>query len=327
VSFVVLKLCLSVSDAQFEKLKLFRELNGHTNVPKDYNIDPQFGRWIQTQRTMFRRNAMTAERKQALESIGFEFRVRDVPTLTEQDEIWNMQLEKLKIFKQANGHCNVPHSYTVDTGLGRWVATQRTTYRRKQMPEVRVQQLECLGFEWRLGPPVRTWGENFALLSNFHDTNGHAHYMSKGSGDKTLQNWIVNQRQKFAKGLLSQEQIQQLQSIGFAWTTEQEKSLVWDFQYGKLKQFYGEHGHLGTPEKFPEDPDLLEWISSQHQVYFAKKMPEENVEKLVAIGFIFNNDGHNASTVAVDEDTKPAAGSRISWNQHFLALKSFKVSR
>ena len=307
-------------------MKLFRELNGHTNVPKDYNIDPQFAKWVYTQRNAFRRGAMTEERKQALESIGFELRQREGPALTEQSEIWNMQLEKLKIYKQANGHCNVPHSYTVDPTLARWVGTQRTAYRRKQMTEDRIEALESIGFEWRLGPPARTWDENFALLSNFRDTAGHPHYISKGSGDKSLQNWIVNQRQKFAKGLLSQEQIQELQAIGFAWTAEQEKSLFWDFHYEKLKLFYSEHGHLGTPEKFPEDPDLLEWISSQHQVYFAKKMPEENVEKLVAIGFVFNNEGHNASTTA-DEDMKPAGGSRVSWNKHFAALKSFKVSQ
>lgn len=82
------------------------------------------------------------------------------------DEIWRERFEELKQFKAENGHANgefsciapvaadyitlpihnshirfnchdaVPGTYHANPVLGRWVCTQRTTYRRNQMAKV-----------------------------------------------------------------------------------------------------------------------------------------------------------------------------------------------
>lgn len=78
-------------------------------------------------------------------------------------------------------------------------------------------------------------------------------------------------------------------------------------------------GHCGIPSNFPEDLDLLEWISKQHSAYFASKLSQNQIDRLVGISFVFNNEG-----TGLDEEKKPAAGGRVSWNQHFENLKAFK---
>ena len=236
--------------------------------------------------------------------------------------IWQSQYEKLKIFKMANGHCNVPNNYEPDPAFARWICTQRTVYRRNQMHEDRKVALESLGFEWRLGTRGRTWDESLIQLKEYKEKHGHC-FIPSNFEDSALRNWVVTQRQRHSKGSLSAEQIQQLESVGFAWSFEQEKEKMWDFRFHQLSQFVQQHGHCGTLNEQP-DLDLLDWISRQHNYYFAKKLSPEKVEKLLAIGFVFNRDSATATTTE-DGDKKPAASNtRVSWRKHYSALIQFK---
>jgi Helicase associated domain len=168
----------------FQKLKAFKEENGHCDISEKEH--PALSKWVGTQRTVYRRNQMTQQRKEALESLGFDFGAPPdalsqmmTPRIQQQEQIWNQRLDELKRFKQEFGHCNVrrndllgltlrtrqyclefqnyftshlcsfllqvPGSYARDPVLARWVGTQRTTYRRGQMPQDRINALEAIG--------------------------------------------------------------------------------------------------------------------------------------------------------------------------------------
>ena len=94
----------------FEKLKAFKEENGHFNFPhEEYPLHE----WVQSQQKAFRRNKMTQERKELLGSIGFVFeeQTSTPPQPQQQEIVWNTRLELLKVFKQAVGHCNASYCY------------------------------------------------------------------------------------------------------------------------------------------------------------------------------------------------------------------------
>jgi hypothetical protein len=67
-------------------------------VPEKYKEDPSLGRWVCSQRALFKAGKMGPERKRMLEEIGFEF------TKT-QDENWNVQFKKLRDYHAEHGHC------------------------------------------------------------------------------------------------------------------------------------------------------------------------------------------------------------------------------
>ena len=91
---------------------------------------------------------MTAEQIPALNSIGFHLGKTEHAA-----SIWNERFEQLREFKAQFGHCNVPQQYSANTKLGRWVMTQRGTYRKNKeerqspMTAERIQAFDAIGFE------------------------------------------------------------------------------------------------------------------------------------------------------------------------------------
>jgi len=77
----------AVWSERYEELKQFRKVHGHCNVPSRYQANHQLAIWVKRQRRQwknkidFRKNCMTDERQESLDSIGF---------------IWDMTMNKKK---------------------------------------------------------------------------------------------------------------------------------------------------------------------------------------------------------------------------------------
>jgi hypothetical protein len=76
---------------------------------------------------------------------------------------WEDCLSELADYRKIRGHCNVPQRYSETPQLGRWVGNQRKCYKlhlegkRSSMTLSRIQELECLSFEWGSAiPPGKT---------------------------------------------------------------------------------------------------------------------------------------------------------------------------
>jgi hypothetical protein len=135
---------------RFSELVVYHKINGHCNVPRNYT---KLGRWVTSQRTHYRfqlegkASSMKPSRIQALESLGIEWRVRD--------GTWEDYLKELADYRKIRGHCSVPHRFSENPKLGRWVSTQRTNYwlhlkgKTSHITPFRIQELESLGFEWK----------------------------------------------------------------------------------------------------------------------------------------------------------------------------------
>merc|ERR1711907_422038 len=67
----------AVWSERYEELKQFRKVHGHCNVPSRYHANHQLAIWVKRQRRQwknkmdFRKNCMTDERQESLDSIGF----------------------------------------------------------------------------------------------------------------------------------------------------------------------------------------------------------------------------------------------------------------
>ena len=66
------------------------------------------------------------------------------------DDRWENAYRLLKAFSEAEGHCDVPQSYSIDgTRLGGWVGQQRLKHRQGQLSQDRSDRLEALpGWTW-----------------------------------------------------------------------------------------------------------------------------------------------------------------------------------
>ncbi|WP_080126619.1 DEAD/DEAH box helicase [Chlamydia suis] len=79
----------------------------------------------------------------------------------------------------------------------------------------------------------------------------------------------------------------------------------WYEQFGALLDFREEHGHCKVPTRYPENPDLGSWVSTQRYAFKKGKLPEDKIERLEEIGFVWD----------VTEE---------AWEKNFLELKRFR---
>lgn len=99
-------------EEQFLALKAYQREMGHCKVPARFKANPKLGRWVMTQRRQFTLlmqgypSALTAERIQRLESIGFTWSIRPEPIKT-----WNRKYQELMVYKNTFGNCMVPQRY------------------------------------------------------------------------------------------------------------------------------------------------------------------------------------------------------------------------
>jgi hypothetical protein len=147
--------CSGSWEARLSELADYRKIHGHCNVPSRDSENIPLGRWVSTQRRQYKllldgkESHMTFSRIKQLESLGFKWRLVSVTA-------WEERLSELADYRKIHGHCNIPQCYSENSKLGRWVDTQKTQYRlylegkKSHMKFSRIQELESLGFEWRV---------------------------------------------------------------------------------------------------------------------------------------------------------------------------------
>ncbi|CAJ1936005.1 unnamed protein product [Cylindrotheca closterium] len=155
-----------------------------------------------------------------------------------QEKNWREQFQKLIQYKQNNGHCCVPLTYTEDAILGRWVKRQRHQYKKfndsdptSTMTTRRIKDLKSIGFVW--APHQSTWLEKLNELKAFRKRTGHCNVPARYPENTTLATWVKCQRRQhklFVSGdsssTMTIERFQKLHSLDFVFDTSRKKSLV-----------------------------------------------------------------------------------------------------
>ena len=124
---------------RYKELIVFREEHGHCVVPLYYPANPTLSHWVKRQRCQYKlkvdgkHSTLTDERQSMLEELGF--------TWDSHNAAWEERFFELCVFKENNGHCNVPSSYPENPPLAAWIKCQRRyirTYFKKQLEKERA---------------------------------------------------------------------------------------------------------------------------------------------------------------------------------------------
>ena len=162
---------------------------GDYNVPQNYKNDLELGTWVTNQRKIYHRGKMRDDRKEKLNMLGFQWKLRNISKRQDKDdgayeEKWNEMFHRLKEYKLKYGDCNVPYNFLEDKSLGMWVSTQRRVYRKKtfmygdekNMRQHREEMLRSIGFEFELNSAnvIKNPGDNNSSLSDSSGLNDKA---------------------------------------------------------------------------------------------------------------------------------------------------------
>ena len=211
-----------------------------SEVPQLFVTDDgiKLGSWVSEQRTLKRQGDLSDKRIQLLDEAGFTWSILE--------EKWYQMYKELKDYKEMFNDCNPPKRYVKDgnINLGSWVLRQRYLKRKDNLSEERIRLLEDLGIDWE--PNVDLWPEQYQIMRAFAEDNKHCvvpkDFMVNGFN---LYNWARTQREKIKKGILSEQQIRDLEAIGFSCNPVEE---AWNQSFEELKKFRILEGHcMGTP--------------------------------------------------------------------------------
>jgi superfamily II DNA or RNA helicase/ubiquinone/menaquinone biosynthesis C-methylase UbiE len=193
-----------------EKYSILKNMD---NIPTNSYVTPcgiRLGRWCQGQRTMKRKNKLSKQCIQLLQSIkGWYWDVRD--------EKW---MEYFLILKKMD---NIPtNSYVTPCGirLGGWCVTQRTMKRKNTLSKQRIQLLDSIkGWIWNLDE--KRWMEKYSILQKMDVIPIQSYVTPCGI---LLGRWCQRQRTMKRKNTLSKQRIQLLESIkGWYWDVDDKK--------------------------------------------------------------------------------------------------------
>jgi len=202
----------------FRQLVDYKEKHQTTYVPHKCNEHPQLGRWSSKQRERYKKETISKHRVALLDGILFVWDPCHVK--------WMEMYQRLITYKKQHKTTSVPKSYTeVDSKLGPWVECQRTSYKKKKLSVERINDLESIGFSWKLrdSVPAIPWNEMYERLVAYKKYHQSALVPTRYKEDPRLGTWVQTQRFKYNKGKLLEKRIELLNSIDFVWSAMGKK--------------------------------------------------------------------------------------------------------
>lgn len=212
----------------------------------------------------------------------------------EMEARWEVLCQAAADAAAKEGTLELPRSYTIHSGVpvGKWLELQRQVQDGQRPGRLTAEQaakLEKLGIRWNHRLEA-AWEKGFASAQKYRTEHGDllvpVRYRDKN--DFALGEWIVYNRQRYLGGNLTQNRIERLEAIGMVWSTSND---LWEQNYAAATQYYLEHGDLEVPIKYetPSGFGLGVWLGAQRAAHKAGELPQEQVERLDALGMDWTN--------------------------------------
>ena len=212
----------------------------------------------------------------------------------EMEARWEVLCQAAADAAAKEGTLELPRSYTIHSGVpvGKWLELQRQVQAGQRPGRLTAEQaakLEKLGIRWNHRLEA-AWEKGFASAQKYRTEHGDllvpVRYRDKN--DFALGEWIVYNRQRYLSGDLPSDRVERLEALGMVWSTSND---LWEQNYAAATQYYLEHGDLEVPIKYetPSGFGLGVWLGAQRAAHKAGELPQEQVERLDALGMDWTN--------------------------------------
>jgi len=119
-------------------------------------------------------------------------------------------------------------------------------------------------------------------LRNFKAEFGHTNVPCNNKGYAFLGSWVARQRTKKRKGVLSAEETEALEELGFVWNLHREN---FKQKADELRSFKEKHGHVDVSKH--KTSSLGTWVETQRKKKKKGLLKQEEIEALEQIGFVW----------------------------------------
>jgi len=237
----------------------------------------------------------------------FDFNI-EIPAQHHRKNPWDVRFKELAIYKEINGNCDVPQS---QGALGNWVKNQRHSYMKNKLSQERILQCNNVGFNWvtqlRKKSSTENFKESLNQLIDYKEKNGNCNVpQSQGP----LGTWVSNKRQRYKKGKLSQEHINQLESIGFKWGKQRKKfdAMQSEERFKETVVYKEKNGNCNVSRSHGSSGT---WESTQ-QISHNRR------------GSLSHERTTQHTVVAFNRGTQKQSSDNEQWNERFNKLVAYK---
>ena len=130
-------------------LEEYYKEHGNIDVPQSYKVNGvNLGTWLNSQRHAYKvqDKNLTKDRIEKLEKLGIKWVI--------YIDVWDRNYKLLEEYYEKHGNIDVPNTYKVNgINLGRWLNTQRQTYKGKgayKITPYKIEKLNKLDIDWFL---------------------------------------------------------------------------------------------------------------------------------------------------------------------------------
>ncbi len=280
----------------------FKTINGIDEDSKGVNIY----KWLLRQRESYRRNTLSKEKREILESLDKNFLIIDTR--------WYRVFTALKNRYQTYGSIKCPYSFKTSNGidedkeygiyLGRWISRQREDYHKGILQDYKMELLNSVGMVWEVlnnkdilnicSTYEIDYDKNEQVLTRISKKNFEAllFYLNE-INEPYLINDMLSPIFTMSSEQIKEKYNVTLQDIKTKYklhkkSNSMEETLYkkWLYKYELTKKYYEEHGNLNVPKKYEVNGVKLgEWLVTQRSNYREKKLSKQKIELLTEIGF------------------------------------------
>lgn len=255
--------------------------HGNLDIPAQYETEEgvKLGRLYRGVRKKYAEGKLSEERITQLEEIG----IRWNSVLVRK---WMGYYGLAEKYYEEHGDLNIPYDYIADDlKVGIWISSQRESYGMGRLSEKQISLLNDIGMCWDRFESK--WEQSFQYCQRYVREYGDINRIPEDFQFDHFKPivWIRTQRYRKRIGKLSEDRIERLEAIGLKWDKHQA---FWEKGYEHAREYVKEHGSIRMPVNYIcEDGFKLKgWLNNQHTKLKNRKLSEEQVEKLRAIGFV-----------------------------------------
>ena len=264
------ELCLGFGwDAMYKKLCLYTEEFGNADVSSSYE-DTSLAIWVLNQRQYYKKRQLSQDRIDKLNDINFKWEFLK--------ETWDNYYDKLAEFIKQN-NCLPSKQNCTDSILIGWVDRQRVNYKKNKLEDYKIEKLNAINFDFE--PCINRWKNRYSEIYDKLQEYKNLDFLNIEENHH-LRAWVYIQRENLKKGILSKEQIEQLNKIGII---ENHRDTLWLTKYEELKEYYRIYNTKIIPVKY-NGGKLKNWEKNQKKLYKLNKLSDFRKQKLDEIGFM-----------------------------------------
>jgi hypothetical protein len=270
-------------EIMFERLLAYKAKYGDCDVPRNfYGID-RLAWWVVCQRKLYAEGKLERDFIRRLDEIGFIW--------DRKEHLWRKMYSAASQLLHSGGiaglEAYIQHAGESNGELRKWVEAQQSAKKRRVLSPQKQSELDKIGFPWQFPkkpkvPTKPSWESIFVKLVEFQKMHGHCDMKLVHPFDEHLHTWAQVQRQARESGVLTVDQIRELNQIGFIWQTD---DLLWERMLKALVAYKATHSDCAVPRYSQQDSQLAIWVASQRKQRAKGELKQDRIDRIAALGF------------------------------------------